>query len=274
LFGWRNYKLAFWGHGKNMQALPSLNGKFKERMKFLTTNHVDWWFVYTQISQNFVNGLGFSKDKITNLENTVDTLGLKTLCDAVEESEIQAIRTEYDLGAGPVGIYVGSLYKDKRLEFLLQACLLISQKIPDFRLVVIGSGPQRALIKNAQQEFPWLRYVGRKVEREKAQYLKMANVLLNPGLVGLNILDGFAAGIPIVTTDCGFHSPEIDYLRQGENGFMTKNTLEDYVQTVVHILTDTTLASHLQKGCLEAAQHYTIENMAENFHAGILKALG
>jgi glycosyltransferase involved in cell wall biosynthesis len=274
LFGWRNYKLAFWGHGKNMQALPSLSGKFKERMKFLTTNYVDWWFVYTEISQNFVNGLGFSKDKIINLENTVDTLGLKTLCDAVEESEIQAIRTEYDLGAGPVGIYVGSLYKDKRLEFLLQACLLISQKIPDFRLVVIGSGPQRALIKNAQQEFPWLHYVGRKVEREKAQYLKMANVLLNPGLVGLNILDGFAAGIPMVTTDCGFHSPEIDYLRQGENGFMTKNTLEDYVKTVVNILTDTTLASQLQKGCLEAAQHYTIENMAENFHAGILKALG
>jgi glycosyltransferase involved in cell wall biosynthesis len=63
-------------------------------------------------------------------------------------------------------------------------------------------------------------------------------------------------------------------LRQGENGFMTENTIEDYVQTVVRILTDPALASHLQKGCLEAAKHYTIENMAENFRAGILKALG
>jgi hypothetical protein len=55
---------------------------------------------------------------------------------------------------------------------------------------------------------------------------------------------------------------------------MTENTIEDYVQTVVRILTDPALASHLQKGCLEAAKHYTIENMAENFRAGILKALG
>jgi len=274
LFGWRNYKLAFWGHGKNMQVSSSLSGKFKERIKSLTTNHVDWWFAYTGVSRDLVKKSGFSKDKITNLENAVDTLSLKELCDAVTKTEMQAIRVAHNLGEGPVGIYVGSLYKDKRLEFLLRAGQLISQKIPDFRLVVIGSGPQRGMIENAQQEFPWLRYVGRKVEREKAQYLKMASVLLNPGLVGLGILDGFAAGIPIVTTNCGMHSPEIDYLRQGENGFMTENNVEDYVQTVVRILTDSALANHLHKGSLEASKHYTIENMAENFRAGIVKALG
>ena len=274
LFGWRKYKFAFWGHGKNMQVLPTLRGKLKESMKFLTTNRVDWWFVYTGISQQLVSGLGFSKEKITNLENSVDTLGLKNLCESVTSAEIEAIKRDLNLGSGPVGLYVGSLYKDKRLEFLLNAGQLISQKIPDFRLIVIGAGPQRALIKNAQIEYPWLRYVGRQTERNKAQYLKMASVLLNPGMVGLGILDAFAAGIPIVTTDCGLHSPEIDYLRHGENGFMTLNTLEDYVQTVERILTDSALAAHLQAGCLEAANHYTVENMAENFRAGILKALG
>lgn len=274
LFGWRNYKFAFWGHGKNMQGLPTKWGKLKERVKFFTTNRVDWWFVYTGISQQLVSGLGFSEDNITNLENSVDTLGLKALCEAVTSAEIEAIRSDLNLGSGPIGLYVGSLYKDKRLEFLLSAGQLISQKIPDFRLVVIGAGPQRALIKNAQTEYPWLRYVGRQTERNKAQYLKMVSVLLNPGLVGLGILDAFAAGIPIVTTDCGLHSPEIDYLRHGENGFMTISTLEDYVQTVERILTDTALAAHLQKGCLEAANHYTVENMAANFRAGILKALG
>lgn len=273
LFGFRRYKLAFWGHGKNMQASPTFWGKLKEYLKFLTTNHVDWWFVYTGFSQRLVSNLSFPIDKITNLENSVDTLGLKSLCDAVLISEIDNIKRELNLGDGPVGLYVGSLYQDKRLEFLLSAGQLLSQKIPNFRLVVIGEGPQRALIKNAQNEYSWLRYVGRKTERSKAQYLKMANVLLNPGLVGLGILDAFAAGIPIVTTDCGLHSPEIDYLRHGENGFMTANTLESYVQTVEQILTDKQLAEYLRNGCLDAANHYTVENMAENFRAGILKAL-
>ena len=274
LFGWRKYKLAFWGHGKNFQALPTFQGRFKERMKFLTTNRVDWWFVYTDISRKLLHQLGFSEDKITNLENSVDTATLKLLCEKVSNKEVEAVRKKLNIGNGPVGLYIGSLYKDKHLDFLLNACQRISQKIPDFRLIVIGDGPQKELIENAQTQHPWLHYVGRQTESSKAQFLKMANVLLNPGLVGLGILDAFAAGIPIVTTDCGLHSPEIDYLTHGENGFMTENTLEDYVNTVERILTDTQLASHLQNGCLVAANHYTIENMAENFRAGILKALG
>lgn len=274
LFGWRKYKLAFWGHGKNMQVLPTFKGRSKEQMKFLTTNRVDWWFLYTNVNLKHVVELGFSAEKMTNLENSIDTTTLKAQCEAVTSAEIAAIRSALDLGNGPVGLYVGSLYKDKRLDFLLSAGQLLSQKIPDFRLIVLGDGPQSALINSALAERPWLRFVGRQVGQQKARYLKTASVLLNPGLLGLSILDGFAAGVPIVTTDCGLHSPEIDYLQQGVNGFMTANTLDDYVQTVERILTDNALAAHLQKGCLEAAKHYTIENMAENFRAGILKALG
>ncbi len=128
LFGWRNYKLAFWGHGKNMQVVPTIFGKLKERMKYLTTNRVDWWFVYTGISMRFVSDLGFPIDKITNLENSVDTLRLRTLCEAVTRNDVEDIKRDLNLGRGPVGLYVGSLYKDKRLEFLLSAGQLIVRK--------------------------------------------------------------------------------------------------------------------------------------------------
>ena len=274
LFGWRKYKLAFWGHGKNMQSADNAWAKLKETIKFITTNRVDWWFVYTGISQAQVAMLGFPVSKITNLENSVDTSALKQLCQSGTDAQVNALRAELNLGNGPVGLYVGSLYKDKRLDFLLSACLQIVQKIPDFRLVIIGDGPDRPLISDAQAEYHWLRYVGRQVDANKAKYLKLASVLLNPGLVGLGILDAFAAGIPMVTTDCGFHSPEIDYLHQGENGFMTANTLEDYVSMVLNILEDDVLASHLRKGSLASSERYTIENVAQNFRAGILKALG
>jgi glycosyltransferase involved in cell wall biosynthesis len=274
LFGWRSYKLAFWGHGKNMQSANTRWSKLKEAVKYITTTRVDWWFVYTGISQAQVAQLGFSSNKITNLENSVDTSALKQLCESVTSAEVNAIRAELKLGNGPVGLYVGSLYKDKRLDFLLNACLQIVQKIPDFRLVIIGDGPDRPLISDAQAEYHWLCYVGRQVDANKAKYLKLASVLLNPGLVGLGILDAFAAGIPMITTDCGFHSPEIDYLYHGENGFMTENTLEAYVKTVLNILENAELAAHLSKGSLASSERYTVENMALNFRSGILKALG
>jgi L-malate glycosyltransferase len=273
LFGMRNYKLAFWGHGKNMQGLPNFWSKLKERMKFLTTNRVDWWFVYTGLSSELVENLGFPKSKITNLENSIDTAVLKSLCANVTNDDIAAIRQKHSLGDGPVALFIGSLYQEKRLDFLFCACQQIAQNIPSFKLIVIGDGPQRAMVEGAQAQYSWLSYAGRQTESHKAQYLKTASVLLNPGLVGLGILDGFAAGIPIVTTDCGLHSPEIDYLKNGENGFITPNTFEDYVETAVHVLTDPALAKHLENGCIDSANHYTIENMAQNFRTGILKAL-
>jgi L-malate glycosyltransferase len=274
LFGWRNYKLAFWGHGKNMQIFPSIWGKLKERIKFLTTIRADWWFVYTGLSSQLVQNLGFPQSKITNLENSIDTTILKSLCGQVTANDFEAIRQKHTLGTGPVALFIGSLYKEKRLDFLLSVCQQISQKIPNFKLVIIGDGPQKALIQDALTQYPWLTYAGRQTDANKAQYLKTASMLLNPGLVGLGILDAFAAGIPIITTDCGLHSPEIDYLQNGENGFITANTVEAYIETVVRILTDPELAKHLQNGCIASANHYTIENMAQNFRDGILKALG
>lgn len=273
LFGWRKYKLAFWGHGKNMQSANNVWARLKETIKFITTNRVDWWFVYTGVSQRQVEKLNFPFNKITNLENSVDTSVLRQMCESVTLAQLKNIRQELSLGDGPVGLFVGSLYKDKRLEFLISACIIVVKKIPAFRLVIVGDGPQRPLISDAQAEYAWVRYVGRQVDVNKAKYLRLASVMLNPGLVGLGILDAFAAGLPLITTDCGLHSPEIDYLRNGENGFMTKDSIDDFVNTVNKVLEDNEFANHLSQGSLASSNHYTIENMAENFRVGILRAL-
>ena len=41
---------------------------------------------------------------------------------------------------------------------------------------------------------------------------------LLPGAVGLGVLDSFAFDVPLVTVDLPYHGPEIDYVRDGENG--------------------------------------------------------
>lgn len=267
----RPYKLAFWGHGENMQS-KNKNG-VKEAFKRWTTNQVDWWFAYTGLSKRNVEGQGFPAEKITNLENSIDTKKLQNYCDLVKQSELDELRKKYDLGDGQIGIFIGSLYQDKRLVFLLQAGEMLARKLPNFRLIIIGNGPLKSDIESACLKYSWLRYAGHKVEAEKAQFLKLATVILNPGLVGLGILDSFIAGVPMVTTDCGIHSPEIDYLKSGENGVMTENNLESYVEAVLTVITNNKLMEHLRLGCKTSAQKYTIENMAENFRVGILKAL-
>jgi glycosyltransferase involved in cell wall biosynthesis len=109
--------------------------------------------------------------------------------------------------------------------------------------------------------------------QEKIMCLAVGDVLLNPGLVGLVILDSFCAGLPMITTDCGIHSPEIAYLDNWKNGVMTANSVAHFVDAAASVLTRPDQLEELRAGCRTSAELYSIDNMAKNFSDGILQAL-
>ena len=267
----RRFKLAFWGHGGNLQS-DKPHG-FKERFKRWTTNRVDWWFAYTQMSADLVAAAGFPCNRITVLNNAVDTSELQRQRQSVTQEETQALRESLDFGTGPVGVFVGSLYADKRLDFLFAAAEAIRREMPDFHLLLIGEGPERDKVQAWCAAYPWVRWVGARFGREKAAYVSVAQVMLNPGLVGLGILDAFVCGVPMLTTDCRIHSPEIAYLENGVNGVMTADDLKAYVDASVHILRDAQALETLRVGCAASAQEYTVENMARRFADGVEYAI-
>jgi len=267
----RPKRLAYWGHGRNFQS-ANPHG-WSERLKRVLANRVDWWFAYTGLTSRLVQESGFPVTRITNLQNAVDSSELVRLCDSVSDADIEDCRTRWQTGAGPIGLFIGSLYQEKRLEFLLEAGARLASRVPGFVLFIVGSGPQRDIIERAARRHAWLRYGGVKFGMKKAICLRAADVMLNPGLVGLGILDSFAAGLPMITTDCGLHSPEIDYLRSGENGIMTANSLDNFVEAAERVITDHALRRSLGAAAKADAAHYTVDNMAQNFRRGVLAAL-
>jgi glycosyltransferase involved in cell wall biosynthesis len=106
--------------------------------------------------------------------------------------------------------------------------------------------------------------------------VRLAKAFLMPGLVGLAVLDAFAYGTPMVTTDLPYHSPEIDYLEDGVNGVMVRDSEDPlaYARAVARVLTDDAYRAQLQAGGQAAMATYTIENMASRFAAGVVTALG
>lgn len=267
----RRFKLAFWGHGANLQS-NSRNG-LKERFKRWTTNQVDWWFAYTELSSSLVKTAGFPSERITVLNNAVDTSELLRQWQSVTCEETQELRESMGFGEGPVGVYIGSLYADKRLDFLFAAAEGVREKIPNFHLLILGDGPERNKVREWCEEHSWGRWAGACFGREKAIYMSMAQVMLNPGLVGLGILDAFVTRVPMLTTDCGMHSPEIAYLKNGVNGIMTVNELNAYVDACVHLLHDELALSTLRSGSAASAHEYTVENMAQRFSNGVSECL-
>ena len=264
-------RLAFWGHGLNRQADPQSPGNF---IKQKLSSKVDWWFAYTQGVADTVKRIGFPPERITVVQNSIDTSGLLSIKQAISPADIEQVRRRYNiLSSSRVGLFCGAMYKHKRLEFLLQACRRIKQDMPDFTMIFIGAGPDQHLVQAACDKNPWMRFAGPLLGKDKVALYMLADVVLMPGLVGLTVLDSFCLGVPLITTDYRFHSPEIEYLENGMNGIITANSLEEYSQAVISVLHDSDKRERLRQGCRESAARYSLGQMVENFKEGIIQCL-
>lgn len=266
-------RLAFWGHGRTAAAEPP--SRLVEAAKAAMSRRAHWWFAYNDLSARYVKELGFPPERITAVQNAIDAQALTIAGAAVSEDELAALRVRLRLKGRHVGLFVGAMYREKRLRFLIAACQLIKERMPDFEMIFVGSGPDRAMVEEAVAKHDWMRYVGPLFDNDKVTYFRLAHLVLMPGRVGLGILDSFALGTPTVTTRVAYHSPEIDYLEDEENGVVVQeaDSPSAYAKAVEALLTDAARLSRLRVGCLQAANHYTVENMADRFADGIGLAL-
>ena len=264
-------RLAYFGHGKNFQA--SSPDSAAERFKRLWIKQVDWWFAYTQRSAAIVTGAGFPRDRITVVNNAIDTSGIAAEIAALDPAAQTAVRQSLVGGSQNVGVYVGGLYPEKRLGFLLDAARLVRAAVPDFHLLIIGAGPDAGIAEGAAAELSWVHYVGPRFGAEKTTLASLGRVFLMPGLVGLGVLDSFAYGTPMVTTDVPYHSPEIEYLRHGENGMIVADDVRTYAEAVTELLTDEPRRLQLRQGAEAALETFSIQAMAQRFADGVRDAL-
>jgi glycosyltransferase involved in cell wall biosynthesis len=264
--------VAFWGHGRSFSAERSRIG---ERMKSSISRRAHWWFAYTARSARWLAELPFPADRITVVENAIDTRTLAREIAAVPQSQLALLREELDLGSGPVGLYLGQLRDNKRLDVLFAAAEQIHTAHPGFRLLIAGNGPLEAYVRDGVERAPWVSYLGSRYGRERAALLALADLVLLPGWVGLVILDSFVARAPLVTVDAETHGPEIEYLDPEVNGVLLGGPPEAtrYAAAVIELLEDPARLRRLRDGCDRSAASFSIEGMAANFAEGVRLAL-
>ena len=264
---------AFWGHGRNLQSRRP--DGMSERLKRRLALHAHWWFAYTPGTRQFLESLGFPADRITVFNNAVDTATLAAERDAITPEEIEAFRRDHGLGDGPIGLYVGGLYADKRLDYLIRSAYLVQQRLPSFRLLVAGAGPQADIVEAAAASHPFIRYLGPRFGRDKALCAAASSVFMLPAAAGLAVLDSFAYGLPVVTLADHGHGPEFEYLEDGSNGLVLPHgtPAAGYSDAVTGLLADTELGGRLRAGARASARAYSIESMARSFCDGVRAAL-
>lgn len=261
-------QVALWGHGRTYTRRHTGPGEWLKRQ---LTRRGSWFFAYTRGGADHVVRTGYDPNRITVVENSVDTAEMA----AVRIDQDLRSRVAEQLSVDPqwTCLFVGSLDESKRLPFLLQAGASIHSRLSGFRLVIAGDGPLRSSIEEAERRLPWLRYVGRADARRKVELASVTRAMLVPGRVGLVSVDAFVLGLPLVTTRWPWHAPEFEYVEHGVNGLVTPDDVEHYADGVADLLGDGARLDRLRAGCRAAAERYSIERMTDNFATGITAAL-
>lgn len=248
-------KLCYFGHGKNFQTKYEI--AFSRFIKKLMVGRVSRWFAYTDMSADALLEQGVDQAKICVVNNTLQRENL------LPEGAVPRLPQTL--------LYLGGLYKDKRIDFLLEAISIARQSGNDLTLHIVGSGPLADEVEAFAKENPWCKYHGSLYGEDRDKLLYSSTAIVMPGLVGLIAVDAFHYTCPIITTNCGQHSPEFAYLTHGENAVMLNDegTPEEYAALVSSYLNDEQLQVDLAKGCQDSADRYTIEDTADRFVEGI-----
>lgn len=263
-------KLAFWGHGKTRtKEISPLETYLKKRM----LKKADWYFAYTKSGAEYIVANGYPGIKVTCLLNSTDTRQLLREIDSITLDEMKSFKASLSIRSEPVGVYIGALNKSKRLDFLIEASIIIKQEVTDFRLLIFGEGSSISLVQSAASKYPFISYGGAANLRTKALIAEFASVILMPGRVGLISVDSMVMGLPIATTNWNYHAPEFDYLTHGHNAFITENDPKSYAHGVIKLFRDSRLLESLKNNCKDESRLYSIENMVDKFHAGVLTIL-
>ena len=133
----------------------------------------------------------------------------------------------------------------------------------------------RDVINAASERYPWIHALGAIYDDRRIGPASVCSVQLLPGLLGLNVVDGFALGIPSVTLDLDYHSPEIDYLDHEVNGVILPSGIspERFGSEVAELMNDDSRLTALRSGAFESGELLSVEQMAKRFADGICAAL-
>lgn len=264
--------VALWGHG----VTPSESGHPLARaLKQWLSTAPHWWFAYTEGAAEIVASFGYPGERITVVHNATDTSALRAALAATTDHEVADLRSRLGLEGRRVALFAGSLREDKKLGFLIDAIAAARQRVPDLQLVVAGDGREAPFIREAAGRHAWIHPVGPRLGTDLAVLLRLSEVIVVPSWVGLVVVDGFAAGVPLIASASADHPPEVDYIDDGVNGVLVDDDGDPlrYGAAVAEVLLDEDLHARLREGAYRSGERYSAERMAREFAIGIVAAL-
>ena len=169
--------------------------------------------------------------------------------------------------SGNIILTAGRLVPWKGFRMLIKLMPQLLQVNQFFRLVIVGDGPDMAMLRSVVRNLGLERkvyLVGRRTSAEMARYLAAADMfVLNTGYEGFShqVLEAMSAGVPVITTSVGGNR---EIVVQGQNGFLVRYNDEfNLVEAIKTLWRQTELRDHLIANGRHTVAAFSIEKMYE-----------
>jgi glycosyltransferase involved in cell wall biosynthesis len=165
-----------------------------------------------------------------------------------------------DFGSAPHLVVTRNLEAIYDVATAMRAFARIRERFPDARLSVAGIGPERASLETLAVELgidDVVALPGRIDGEHMPALYASADCMLNPSRVDNMpnaILEAFASGVPVVSTNAGGIPDMVD---DGRSALLVPvGDAEAMAQQAVHVLSDRALAASLRSHGLQAVERY------------------
>jgi glycosyltransferase involved in cell wall biosynthesis len=266
---------VLWGHFSSLKRQFDPKRHPQDRYRVALARHVEACACYTpgvaELLRPYV-----PEENLFVARNTIDMGQMFEQYDLLAAEGKDAVRRRLSLRTDvPVLAYLGRLIPEKGTAMLLETFARLRADTPA-ELLIIGDGPERSAMESyvASHAVPGVRFLGSLFEGA-APYLFASDVMLVPGYLGLVINHSFAFGLPIVSMrkpiGMASHSPEVEYVRSGENGLLCEGVdAEDLHRGVKTVLGD---QHRFSTNALRTARNeLTVDQMLDGLHDAIQHA--
>jgi glycosyltransferase involved in cell wall biosynthesis len=260
------------GFGFRPDSAANARAGLRDRLRRLLLRSADAVLAYTDRGREVCVGGGLDGRKIFVSGNTLDVGYLAAFAREVSPKDLAVVRSSFPHPDRPILLYVGRLVASKRVDLLIMAALELERAGTPVNVLVVGDGVYEPEAKAAAAGNPSVRFLGHiGDDAELAKYFLASDLLVIPGAVGLVCMHGFAYGLPIVTSTGGVvHGPEIDYVRDQQNGIIIHEPdVAAFARVLGNALSDRLFLERLRAGARKTGAAMDMSNMVSGFVAAV-----
>ena len=234
-----------WGdHWYEYMGRLGFFGKLVERMVLVLSYNI---VVVSEMTKKDLQSPGLDGKNIRLVPNGVDQKKISTVAPSDEGCDV---------------LFVGRLIREKNVDVLLEAVVMVREDVPDVKCCIIGTGPEKEQLVGLAASYGLtddgnVRFFDFMEYNEMIARMKSSKVLVLPSSregFGMVVVEAFACGVPVVTV-AEAHNAAAELVDE-VCGFVVKLDAHAIAGAVRELLWDEELRCRMGKAAEEAGRGY------------------